>query len=82
MLRRAVAAFASTEVSAEEMLRWGWLATRAANFLWDYDRGLEIGTRAVQLARDLGALEVLAVAGQRVRSGRRVRRRLRDAPRC
>ena len=62
VLRRAVAAFAGTEVSVEEMLRWGWLATRAANFVWDYDRGLEIGTRAVQLARDSGALEVLAVA--------------------
>ena len=62
VLRRAVAAFAGSEVSAEEMLRWGWLATRAANFLWDYDSCLEIGARAVQLARDSGALEVLAVA--------------------
>ena len=62
VLRRAVAAFASPQVSAEEMLRWGWLATRAANFVWDYDSGLEIGGRAVQLARDSGALEVLAVA--------------------
>ena len=62
MLRRAVAAFASTEVSVEDMLRWGFLASRAANLIWDYDRCLEIGTRAVQLARDLGALEVLAAA--------------------
>jgi len=61
-LRRGVAAFAGTEVSSQEMLRWGWLATRAANFLWDYDTGLKIGARAVQLARDSGALEVLAVA--------------------
>ena len=66
------------DVSAEEMLRWGWLATRAANFVWDYDSGLEIGTRAVQLARDSGALEVLAVADNALRSGRRVRRRLRE----
>jgi DNA-binding CsgD family transcriptional regulator/tetratricopeptide (TPR) repeat protein len=62
VLRRAVAAFASTEVSVEEVLRWGWLASRAANLIWDYDRCLEIGTRAVQLARDSGALEVLAAA--------------------
>ena len=62
VLRRAVAAFAGTEVSVEEMLRWGWLASRAANFVWDHDRCLEIGRRAVQLARDSGALEVLAVA--------------------
>jgi DNA-binding CsgD family transcriptional regulator len=61
-LRRAVAAFASTEVSVEEVLRWGWLASRAANLVWDYDRCLEIGTSAVELARDSGALEVLAVA--------------------
>ena len=62
MLRRAVAAFASSEVSVEEVLRWGWLAARAAIWLWDYDSGLEIPRRAVQLARDSGALEVLAVA--------------------
>ncbi len=60
-LRRAVAAFTSTDISVEEVLRWGWLATRAANLIWDYDRGLEIGMRAVQIARDSGALEALAV---------------------
>ena len=48
VLRQAVAAFASADASAEEMLRWGWLATRAANYLWDYDSCLEIGTRAVR----------------------------------
>jgi DNA-binding CsgD family transcriptional regulator len=62
MLRRAVAAFKSNEVSVEEVLRWGWLAARAATWLWDYDGVLEIPTRAVQLARDSGTLEVLAVA--------------------
>jgi len=62
VLRRAVAAFTSTEASVDEMLRWGWLATRAANFLWDYDSCLEIGMRAVQVARDTGALEILAAA--------------------
>jgi DNA-binding CsgD family transcriptional regulator len=61
VLHHAVAAFASNEISVEEMLRWGWLATRAANLVWDYDRCLEIGTRAVQLARECGALEALAV---------------------
>jgi DNA-binding CsgD family transcriptional regulator/tetratricopeptide (TPR) repeat protein len=62
VLQRAIAAFASGEASVKEMLRWGWLATRAANLVWDYDSCLEIGTRAVQLARDSGALEALAVA--------------------
>ena len=61
-LQSAVASFASADVSVEEMLRWGWLATRAANLVWDYDHCLEIGMRAVELARDSGALEVLAVA--------------------
>ena len=62
VLRRAIAVFATTEISGEEVLRWGFLASRAANLIWDYDRGLGIGTRAVQLARDLGALELLAAA--------------------
>jgi DNA-binding CsgD family transcriptional regulator len=62
MLRCAIAAFKSSEVSVEEVLRWGWLAARAAIWQWDYDSGLEIPRRAVQLARDSGALEVLAVA--------------------
>jgi DNA-binding CsgD family transcriptional regulator len=73
VLQRAVAAFASREVSVQEMLRWGWLATRAANLLWDYDSCLAIGARAVQIARDSGALEALAVAdnayGQAAASG-------------
>ncbi|TNC52297.1 hypothetical protein FHE65_00580 [Mumia zhuanghuii] len=60
-LRRAVAAFASGDVSEDEVLRWGWLASRAANLIWDYDRGLEIGMAAVRLARSSGALEALAV---------------------
>jgi DNA-binding CsgD family transcriptional regulator len=61
-LRRAIAAFSGSEASVEEVLRWGWLAARAAIWLWDYECGLEIPRRAVQLARDSGALEVLAVA--------------------
>jgi DNA-binding CsgD family transcriptional regulator/tetratricopeptide (TPR) repeat protein len=61
-LARAVAAFADGEASVEEVLRWGWLAARAAIWLWDYDRGLEIPARAVRSARDSGRLEVLAVA--------------------
>jgi ATP/maltotriose-dependent transcriptional regulator MalT len=45
----------------EEVLRWGWLATAAAVFVWDYDTCLAAATREVQVARDAGALEVLAV---------------------
>ncbi len=62
VLRRAVAAFAAAEVSDDELLRWGWLATRAANYVWDQDQALAIGARTVRLARDAGALEALPVA--------------------
>jgi DNA-binding CsgD family transcriptional regulator/tetratricopeptide (TPR) repeat protein len=61
VLKRATAGFASSEASVEEVLRWGWLATAAAVWLWDYDTCLAIATREVQLAREAGALEVLAV---------------------
>ncbi len=61
VLQRATKAFAGAKASAEEMLRWGWLATAAAVWLWDYDSCLAIATSEVQLARELGALEVLAV---------------------
>ena len=78
LLRRAVAAFASAEVSAEEVLRWGWLATRRGELSSGTTRAVSrSATRAVQLARDAGALEVLAVADNALRPGRRVRRRLR-----
>jgi ATP/maltotriose-dependent transcriptional regulator MalT len=62
LLSDAVDAFRGNDASAEEVLRWGWLAARAAIWMWDYDSALEIPERAVQLARHSGALEVLAVA--------------------
>lgn len=61
VLRQAVDAFGGAAVSVEETLRWGWLASRAATYLWDYDSSLDISMRTVQLARDAGALEALAV---------------------
>jgi DNA-binding CsgD family transcriptional regulator len=61
VLQRATQAFAGSNASVEEVLRWGWLATAAAVFLWDYDTCLAIANRQVQLARESGALEVLAV---------------------
>jgi DNA-binding CsgD family transcriptional regulator len=61
VLQRAATGFAGTDVTVEELLRWGWLATAAAVFLWDYDTCLTVADREVQLARDSGALEVLAV---------------------
>jgi ATP/maltotriose-dependent transcriptional regulator MalT len=61
VLQRAATAFAGTEASVEEVLRWGWLATAAAVFVWDYDTCLAAATREVQIAREAGALEVLAI---------------------
>jgi len=62
VLQRAAKAFADSEASVEEVLRWGWLATAAAVYLWDYDTCLAIATSEVQLAREAGALEVLPVS--------------------
>jgi hypothetical protein len=45
-----------------DLRRWGWLASRAANALWDHASCLAISGRVVRLARDAGALESLAVA--------------------
>ena len=61
-LRRASAGFADPDAPAGEVLRWGWLATVGAVLVWDYDSCLAISSRTVRLARDLGALTVLAVA--------------------
>lgn len=61
-LQRASAGFADPDAAAEEVLRWGWLATVGAGLVWDYESCLAIASRAVRLARDLGALTVLAVA--------------------
>ena len=62
VLRRAIDGFAGDDVSVEEVLRWGWLATAAAGYLWDLDTCLTVATRGVELARSSGALEVLAVS--------------------
>jgi DNA-binding CsgD family transcriptional regulator len=61
-LEHASAGFADPEAPAEQVLRWGWLATVGAVLVWDYESCLAISGRTVQLARDLGALTVLAVA--------------------
>ena len=62
VLERAARGFAGNDVSVEEVLRWGWLATAAAVMVWDYDTCVAVAARGVQLARDSGALTVLVVA--------------------
>jgi len=60
-LQRASTGFADEDAAVEEVLRWGWLATVGAVVVWDYESCVTIASRGVQLARDLGALTVLAV---------------------
>ena len=62
ILERAAAGFSGGEASVEEILRWGWLATAAAALLWDHETCLAASARGVEVARDSGALAVLAVS--------------------
>ncbi len=59
VLRQARSAFASPDISEEEILRWGFIATVADEALWD-DEGRRVTVRQVQLARDVGALDQLS----------------------
>jgi DNA-binding CsgD family transcriptional regulator len=58
-LSRAVNAFATGEVSTAEELRWGWLATVAANTVWDLENWHVISHRQLQSAREAGLLAYL-----------------------
>ena len=62
VLRRAVSAFGGTDVSAEEELRWLWLACHAAGMVWDHASWDVLSGRQVRLARDAGALFTLPIA--------------------
>ena len=62
MLKRALAAIPSADISSEEALRWLWLATQAAVNLWDDQMWEVAATRYVQLARHTGVLPVLPLA--------------------
>jgi DNA-binding NarL/FixJ family response regulator len=61
LLKQAATAFGDGDVSAEEILRWGWLATAAAATAWDFEACLAASVRQVETARRAGALAVLAV---------------------
>jgi hypothetical protein len=62
LLDRAANSFAGEDVSTEEVLRWGWLATAASVMVWDHETCVVVATRGVQVARESGALTVLAVS--------------------
>jgi len=62
ILKQALRAFRSDEISNDEALRWLWLACLAAVDLWDHETWDALSARHVQLARDAGALAVLPIA--------------------
>jgi DNA-binding CsgD family transcriptional regulator len=62
MLQQGATGFAGDRAAPDEVLRWGWLATVGAAAMWDYENCVAIAGRCVQLARDEGALTVLAVS--------------------
>ena len=61
VLQRALAAFGAA-MSAEEELRWLWLAYVSALHVWDDDRWEALSSRYFQLARRVGALSELPLA--------------------
>jgi DNA-binding CsgD family transcriptional regulator len=62
MLKRALRAFRSDELSTAEGIHWLWLACRTAMDLWDDESWFVLSARQVQLARDAGALTILPLA--------------------
>ena len=66
-LRRAVTALCEAGQGRDDIRRWLWLACPVAPEpialeLWDDEAWHELATRAVELAREIGALAVLPVA--------------------
>jgi DNA-binding CsgD family transcriptional regulator len=61
-LKRALFAFRSQDISAEEGLTWLWLAGRAAMAVWDDETWHILASRHIKLARDAGALSELPLA--------------------
>ncbi len=62
VLREAVTAFRTFELPLAEALRWLWLATHAAHDLWDDESWEELNTRHLELARQVGALQILPIS--------------------
>jgi len=61
-LRQAVKAFRDEEISVEKGLQWAVLASSAAVTIWDFESSEAIITRQVGVAREAGALTLLAIA--------------------
>jgi DNA-binding CsgD family transcriptional regulator/tetratricopeptide (TPR) repeat protein len=67
VLKRALSAIRSQDLSGAQGIRGLWVACRAANALWDDASWDALSARMVQLARDAGALTALPIAlGSRI----------------
>ncbi len=62
LLHQAVAAFRSEATTAQEAIRWLFLAVHAAHDVWDEEGWAALADRLVRLARNAGALAVLPIA--------------------
>jgi DNA-binding CsgD family transcriptional regulator len=62
ILQRAVRAFGSEDTATDEVLRYAFLASYAAQATWDEEGYRALPTRQIQLARDAGALSVLPLS--------------------
>jgi DNA-binding CsgD family transcriptional regulator len=62
ILQQAVKAFRSEQVDPGEVLRWGFLASYAAQVLRDEESYRALPTRQIELAREAGALAVLPMS--------------------
>jgi DNA-binding CsgD family transcriptional regulator len=58
-LLRAGRILAAADISVEDSLRWGWLASSASALVWDFEGMLAISARQVELIRGAGALAQL-----------------------
>jgi DNA-binding CsgD family transcriptional regulator len=68
LLKRALSAFCSDALSADQALRWLGVACTAAGLVWDYASWDVLSERLVKLARDSGALTQLPM-GLSTRAG-------------
>ena len=59
-LREALDAFRDVEALSPDDLRWLWLACRLSQDLWDDELWDQLATRGVSVARETGALSLLA----------------------
>jgi ATP/maltotriose-dependent transcriptional regulator MalT len=62
VVKEALSLFRSEGMPGEVELRWPWLASRTAVYMWDDEAWNALATRHVRLARESGALTLLPLA--------------------